>query len=94
LPLGEIWLGRTDASHGVFPDLDLTPDGGMQEGVSRQHARIYQDGNYLLVEDAGSTNGTFLNDHRLTPHLPSPLRNRDTLRLGRLQLLVKLDVQS
>jgi hypothetical protein len=91
LPIGEIWLGRTDASHGVFPDLDLSPDGGMQEGVSRRHAKIYQDGNYLFVEDAGSTNGTFLNNQRLSPHLPSSLRNGDTLHLGRLQLLVKFD---
>ena len=91
LPIGEIRLGRTDASHGVFPDLDLSPDGGLQEGVSRQHAKIYQEGNYLFVEDAGSTNGTFLNNRRLTPHLPSPLRDGDTLRLGRLELLVKFD---
>jgi hypothetical protein len=91
LPLGEISLGRTDASHGVFPDLDLAPDGGLQEGVSRQHARIYQEGNYLFVEDAGSTNGTFLNNQRLTPHLPSALRDGDTLHLGRLQLLVRFD---
>lgn len=91
LPLGETWLGRTDASHGVFPDLDLGPDGGLQEGVSRQHAKIYQVGNCLFVEDAGSTNGTFLNNQRLSPHLPSPLRNGDTLHLGRLQLLVKFD---
>jgi hypothetical protein len=91
LPIGEIWLGRTDASHGVFPDLDSSPDGGLQEGVSRQHAKIYQEGNCLYVEDAGSTNGTFLNHRRLTPHVPSPLRNGDTLHLGRLQLLVKFD---
>jgi hypothetical protein len=94
LPLGEIWLGRADASHGVFHELDLTPDGGLQEGVSRRHAKIYQDGDYLFVEDAGSTNGTFLNNHRLKPYLPSPMRNGDTLRLGRMQLLVEIDCQS
>jgi pSer/pThr/pTyr-binding forkhead associated (FHA) protein len=91
LPLGEISLGRIDASHGVFPDLDLSPDGGLQEGVSRQHAKIYQEGNYLFIEDAGSTNGTFLNNHRLTPHVPTALRDGDTLHLGRLQLLVRFD---
>jgi hypothetical protein len=91
LPIGEIWLGRTDASHGVFPEMDLDPDGGMEEGVSRQHAKIYQEGNYLFIEDAGSTNGTFLNNQRLTPHLPSPLQNGDTLRLGRLRLLVRIN---
>ena len=91
LPIGEIWLGRCDASRNVSPDLDLTPDGGFEEGVSRQHAKVYQKGNCLFVEDAASTNGTLLNGRRLVPHQPYPLREGDTLQLGRLRLLVKFD---
>jgi pSer/pThr/pTyr-binding forkhead associated (FHA) protein len=34
------------------------------EGVSRNHARMYRTARYWL-EDAGSTNGTFLNGQRV-----------------------------
>jgi pSer/pThr/pTyr-binding forkhead associated (FHA) protein len=88
LPVGEICLGRCDASSGVFPDLDLSLDGGFLEGVSRRHARIFQRYGRLYVEDADSTNGTFLNNCRLIPRLPYRLQQGDTLQLGRLRLLV------
>jgi len=91
LPIDEVCLGRRDASRGIFPDLDLTPDGGVVEGVSRYHARIYQMGNRIFVEDVGSANGTFLNNQRLTPHLPHLLREGDKLQLGRLRLRVEFD---
>ena len=89
LPLGEIWVGRCDAPKGITPDLDLAPDGGYLEGVSRRHARVYQEDDLIFVEDAASTNGTFLNDRRLVPRLPYPLREGDALRLGKLNLLVR-----
>ncbi len=38
--------------------------------VSRQHARITRRGGVLVLEDLGSTNGTFVNGMRLTgPHV-------------------------
>jgi hypothetical protein len=89
LPIHEITLGRLDASHGAFPDLDLTPDGGLRQGVSRYHAKVLQIGNRLFVEDADSANGTFLNDQRLTPHLVYALREGDALQLGKLELVVE-----
>lgn len=90
LPVGpEIYLGRLDAAQGIFPDLDLTPDGGIEAGVSRRHAKIHwRDGRFFL-EDMGSANGTFLNNQRLTPYLPHPLQERDELRVGRLRLIVE-----
>ncbi len=43
-------------------------------GVGRHHARIMnQDGRYLL-EDLGSTNGTYLNDAKLELRKPVPLK--------------------
>jgi len=87
----EICLGRLDAAHGVFPDLDLTPDGGLVAGVSRRHAKIcYQDGRFFL-EDVGSANGTFVNGERLTPYLPYPLQAGDELRVGQVRLVVGFD---
>ncbi|MCX7682101.1 MAG: FHA domain-containing protein [Anaerolineae bacterium] len=84
----EVHIGRTDAAHGIFPDLDLSPDGGLEEGVSRHHCKIHQRGSSYLVEDVGSANGTFLNGQRLTPYLPHVLKNGDKLQLGRLTLEV------
>ena len=56
--------------------------------VSRKHARIsWQSGDYV-VEDLGSTNGTFLNGKRIRPHLTYALREDDVLQLGGLELRV------
>jgi len=86
--VSEVYLGRLDAAHGIFPDLDLTADGGLEGGVSRRHAKIHQKGNRFFIEDVGSANGTFLNGQRLTPYLPHPLQTGDELQLGRLELSV------
>ncbi len=89
LPIDELCFGRRDASRGVFPHLDLTHDGAVESGVSRNHVKIYQKGTRLYVEDIGSINGTFLNSRRLVPYRPYPLREGSTLQLGKLQLLVE-----
>jgi len=87
-PTPEVHVGRLDAAHGIFPDLDLTTDGGLESGVSRHHCKIYQQGSTYLVEDVGSANGTFLGGQRLTPYLPHVLKNGEELQLGRVKLRV------
>ncbi len=87
-PGGEAVLGRLDATRGVFPDVDLTPDGGLEGGVSRRHARVHQQKSQFFIEDLGSANGTFLNGQRLTPYLPHPLRDGDEVQLGRVRLRI------
>jgi len=48
--------------------------------VSRRHARIeFADGRYIL-EDLGSTNGTYLNGRRLTE--AAPLKDNDVIEFG------------
>lgn len=86
----EVQVGRLDAAHGIFPDLDLTPNGGLEGGVSRRHCKIHQRGATYLVEDVGSANGTFLNGQRLTPYLPHVLKEGDELQVGRVKLKVVL----
>jgi pSer/pThr/pTyr-binding forkhead associated (FHA) protein len=87
LPSAEqVHIGRLDAAHGIFPDVDLSPDGGLEGGVSRRHCKIWQGGGKHLVEDLGSANGTFLNGKRLTPYLPHPLEDGDDLQLGHVRL--------
>lgn len=85
-----IQLGRLDPASNIFPEVDLTPDGVQAQGVSRRHASIFKQGAGVVVEDTGSINGTFVNGKRLDPYLPEPLKDGDTLQLGRLLIKVSL----
>ena len=49
-------------------------------GVSRQHARITIEGDRAVLEDLGSTNGSWLGGVRLDA--PVPLTDGDEIRLG------------
>ncbi len=41
--------------------------------ISRRHARLFLQGNSYVLEDLGSTNGTFVNNQRLSgPHMLRP----------------------
>jgi len=91
LPIKEIRIGRKDPARGHSPELDLTPDGGQVEGVSRIHALIYQPNGHLVIEDMASVNGTYLNGHRLMPCLPYGLQAGDTVHLGRLKLTIDFE---
>jgi pSer/pThr/pTyr-binding forkhead associated (FHA) protein len=89
----DILLGRLDAAHGIFPEVDLTPEGGLEDGVSRRHARIFLEDGQLSVEDLDSTNGTFLNGNRLEPYVSNPLYDDSTLRLGMLDIKVHVHTE-
>ena len=82
----DVVIGREDPISEVFPDLDLTGIGGMENGVSRKHAVIHRSGGSYTVEDMGSTNGTFINRKRLRPHEPQAIKPGDELRFGKLAL--------
>lgn len=86
----EILVGRLDAAHGIFPELDMTADGGLEQGVSRRHARIYSREGTCFVEDLDSTNGTFLNGERITPYLPYAFHDGDALTFGTMRLEVHI----
>jgi pSer/pThr/pTyr-binding forkhead associated (FHA) protein len=83
-------LGRLDATRAVFPDVDLTNEGGLTSGVSRRHARIFRAGNSVAIEDLDSLNGTFLNGERLVPKIPYPMSDGDEVQIGTLTLVVNL----
>lgn len=90
LPLegrAEFLLGRRDESSGWIPDLDLSPHGGKEAGVSRRHARIIVFGPTLAyLADLGSTNGTTLNGDPLLPLHYVRIGDGDRLTLGELEL--------
>jgi hypothetical protein len=48
--------------------------------ASSRHARISRQGHVVVIEDLGSTNGTYLNEEQLTG--PQPLRYGDRIRIG------------
>jgi hypothetical protein len=49
--------------------------------VSRYHAEVTREGGELMIMDAGSRNGVWLNGSKVTA--PTPLRSGDNVRLGR-----------
>jgi hypothetical protein len=56
--------------------------------VSRRHALIQVEGDTCSVRDLKSSNGTFVNDFRITQ--PARLRSGDILRVGDSILMVKV----
>ena len=58
--------------------------------ISRKHCTILTEEGVASVEDCGSTNGTFLNDERITGR--HELHSGDRLRVGMLGLEVQLAV--
>ena len=87
----EAIIGRWDADNGVFPDVDLDSH-DPEAKVSRRHARVrLQDGNYL-IEDLGSTNGTYVNrGRRLLPGMAQVINYGDEVIVGKTFLRFKID---
>lgn len=88
--LEEVMVGR--ASSELVPEVDLTDDDGAEKGVSRLHAKIRAVQNGLVLIDLDSTNGTLLNNYRLPPNEPYPLKSGDEIRFG--DLLVHIFLSS
>jgi pSer/pThr/pTyr-binding forkhead associated (FHA) protein len=66
----EVVLGRTPENDVVVPD----------DGASRKHAKISQEGEGYQVEDMNSSNGTRVNGQPLTK--PLTLRDGDLVQIG------------
>jgi pSer/pThr/pTyr-binding forkhead associated (FHA) protein len=91
LPAGdEIFVGREDPVSGIFPQVDLTPHGGEEGGVSRQHALIIVEGGAYFVEDLDSTNFTFVNKQKLAPKTRQPVGDGDEIRFGRIAVVFRV----
>lgn len=58
---GENLIGRWDPDGKSFPEIDLEAL-DLDAKVSRKHALLTVKGDQLILEDAGSLNGTFLRD--------------------------------
>ena len=74
---GQVHIGRGDSCEVRVSDTY----------VSSTHARIFNRDGSWFVEDLGSTNGTYLNQRRVTT--PSELRAGDRVRVGKTTLELK-----
>ncbi|CAA9442923.1 MAG: hypothetical protein AVDCRST_MAG37-1541 [uncultured Rubrobacteraceae bacterium] len=72
----EVSEGTTNIGRSSSSDIVLKND----DYVSGNHAMLTRHGGMLYVEDAGSTNGTFVNGRKAVG--ATPLRSGDRLRVG------------
>lgn len=82
-----IKLGRYEVNSKAN-EIDLTPYGATDRGVSRHHAQIHMEGDKVYITDTGSTNGTFLKGVRLEANTPTTLQKGNEILLGRLAVQV------
>jgi hypothetical protein len=74
---GEVLDLSGGATLGRSPGSDIRIDDPF---ASSAHARIFPRGQFMYIEDMGSTNGTFLNGRQLRS--PQQLKVADTIRIG------------
>jgi FHA domain len=67
---GGVTLGRSDGAEIIVED----------QYASSNHARIYERGEFMYIEDMGSTNGTYLNGQQLRSS--ERLNPSDVIRIG------------
>ena len=84
----ETVLGRLNPHNPRRPDLDLSPFGGFEKGISTIHAILRRHEDQALISDMGSTNGTYVNGHRIEPHSRHVLHSGDELRLGNMMIKI------
>jgi hypothetical protein len=76
---GDLVLGRGDRAEIRLED----------PFASSSHARVYEQGNIVVIEDLGSTNGTYLNEELL--QTPRPLHPGDRVRIGDSEFTFEVD---
>ncbi|RPJ16656.1 MAG: FHA domain-containing protein, partial [Chloroflexi bacterium] len=79
----EFELTRQEVIIGRDPSVDLTIS---SPAVSRRHARVTREGDGYVLEDLGSSNGTFVNEQKLSGR--RLLRHGDQIRLGHVFTLI------
>lgn len=88
----KLFIGWYDRRSNVRPEIDLTQFEPDKHGVSRQHALLSRSSKGIMLEDLGSTNGTFINDREIKSLAPMKLENESIVRFGNLLVQVFLRV--
>jgi hypothetical protein len=76
---GDLVLGRGDRAEIRLED----------PFASARHARLYEQGGAVVLEDLGSTNGTYLNEELLEG--PRPLHPGDRVRIGESEFAFEVE---
>jgi hypothetical protein len=79
----EFLIGRQGSEEGTL---------GQDAEISRQHARIARAGGEFVIEDLGSTNGTFVNGRQISGS--EALSAGDRIQVGATTLVVQVSVPS
>lgn len=64
---------------------------GFNKMISRSHCKISKKGSQYIVIDLQSANGTYVNNVRLQPNQPSPIKNGDVIRLANSDFQVRIE---
>jgi hypothetical protein len=80
-------LRQGDMKIGRKPGCDIFID---NLSISGEHANIFTVGEDSFIQDLGSTNGTFINNKKITKH---HLRNGDTIVIGKHSLIFLTESQ-
>lgn len=75
-------ISKVETTLGRDPECDLFID---NIGISREHCRILYRGGRFFLRDNGSSNGTFLNNNRVTHE--SELHDQDEIQLGKYRVI-------
>ncbi len=87
----ETTIGRSDPVTGILPDIDLTPV-DTDRSVSRRHAKILRrGGEYSVLEEVGTVNGTAVNGKRIPTGTPVRIGDGDRVKVGLIQMKVIFD---
>jgi CRP-like cAMP-binding protein len=90
-PLGEeeTIIGRYDPVTEQRPDIDLT-DLDVKRSVSRRHARILRAADtFVVVEEVGALNGTFVNGSQIVTGQRHPIVDGDRLTVGTVSMVFR-----
>jgi CRP-like cAMP-binding protein len=87
----ETTIGRADPVTGILPDVDLTSV-DTNRSVSRRHAKIIRSGDeYMILEEVGTVNGTYVNDQRIPTGVPVAIHDGDLLKIGLIAMKTVFD---
>jgi hypothetical protein len=79
-------MGRRSPADQIEPDIDLTDD-DPESYVSRRHAQIHRNDDQYVFEDVGSSNGSFINNTKVTAGVQQVLKDADRVRLGKTEFV-------